>query len=215
MQSTFAECFPYASPSAASAALSENDVKQPTNPAALKAVSATLDALATISTDVQQVATFINLHIPKMEDGNNFGVTVQLSLLKQISDLLEAIVKMRDDLSQYPASRAEALEKLKLPSSSSTTTKSTSSTTTDGKKEEKSSESTENKETVEDTSGPAYTCRIMALVSVDTLYYTKAQTAFSTTMSSYLSLLDFMDKNREKIEKPKGSGGSHSGYSSM
>merc|ERR1719263_333365 len=154
--------------------------------------------------------TFLRLHIPKMEDGNNFGVTVQLALLKEISDLQQANAKSLDDLSGYAGARAEALEKMKLPSIGVTATKSTSVATTDGKKEGKISESTEEKKSSSDDTGPAASARKSALVAIDTLYYSKSQRCFE----SFMTTLDFLDKNKEKLEKPKG-GGSGGGYSSM
>lgn len=168
-----------------------------------------------ILSDARSVEVFIHLHIPKMEDGNNFGVSVQLSMLKQLSEIQEAAGKAIDDLSGYANARAESLSKLSLPSASTSVTKSNSSTTTDGKKEEKTSETTEEKKSSSESSGPAFESRVAALVETDTLYYSKAQRAFQSVMTLYMGALDFMDKNKDKLEMPKGSGGSHSGYASM
>jgi len=51
-------------------------------------------------------------------------------------------------------------------------------------------------------------------VAVDVLFYSKAKTAMETALTAYTTTIDFLDKNKEKIEKPKGSAG-RSGYSSM
>jgi Proteasome activator pa28 beta subunit len=213
MESTYAATFPFPSLSAASADFASSDITS--NAKVMNAVTTTLDAIASVDQDIRTLESFLRLHLPKMEDGNNFGVTVQLSLLKDITDLQGVTAAKIDELSGYAGARADALEKLKLPSTGSSVTKSTSVTTTDGKKEEKSSESTEEKKTTSDESGPIVTSRKAALVAIDTQYYSKAQRAFQSVLTSFMASLDFLDKNKEKLEKPKGSGGAHSGFSSM
>lgn len=215
MEATFAEIFQFESLSAASSDFAAGEVTKARNEKVFKTVSMTLDAVYAVSQDAQSLETFLHLHIPKMEDGNNFGVSVQLAMLKQLSDLQTDTSARIDDLSSYASTRADALDKLKLPSTSSTITKSSSSTDTDGKKEAKATESTEEKKTLSDSVGPAYESRVAALVSLDTLYYSKAQRAFQNVLCLYMGALDFMIKNKDKIEKPKGDGGSHSGYHSM
>jgi hypothetical protein len=214
MEASFNECFPYPTLSVASAEFSRSDIAA-SNDKVSKAVTTTLDSIFTVSQNVKTLETFLRLHIPKMEDGNNFGVSVQLSLLKELSDVEEAASKHVDDLFGYASARADALDKLKLPTSSVSITKSTGASTTDGKKEEKTSEATEEKENTDACTGPAYASRVAALVAIDTLYYSKAQRAFQAVLTLYMAALDFLDKNKDKLEKPKGAGGSHSGFASM
>ena len=213
MESSFKTAFPYPSLSAASLEFGAS-ATMALNEQVASCVSLALDALSSMSQDGQTLENFLNLHIPKMEDGNNFGVTVQLSALKQLSDLQAGVSKEIDSLAGYASARADALEKLKLPSSSKSVSKSTSVSTTDGKKEEKTTETTDEKSD-ESFGGAVKESRIAAVVACDTLYYSKAQRAMQSVMSLYIASLDFMSKNMEKLEKPKGSGGSHSGFSSM
>jgi hypothetical protein len=215
LEAAFAECFPYTSLSAASADFSSLDVAADKNEKVAKAVTLVLDAITSMTQDSQTLATFLHLHIPKMEDGNNFGVTVQLSLLKDLSDLQEAITKGVDDISGYHGVRAEALSKLSLPSGSGSVTKSTFVTITDGKQEDKTCEAKEEKNSTSDATGPVYAARVSALVAVDTLYYAKAQRIFQSNFTLYLAALDFLDKNKDKLEMPKGAGGARSSYHSM
>jgi hypothetical protein len=215
LEASFTECFPYTSLSAASADFSSLGVNADKNEKVVKAVTTVLDAITSMTQDAQTLATFLHLHIPKMEDGNNFGVTVQLALLKELSDLQEAVTKGVDDLSGYHNARAEALGKLSLPSTSSSVTKSTSVTTTDGTQEDKTCAATEEKKSTNDNSGPVYAARVSALVAVDTLYYAKAQRVFQSNLTLYLAALDFLDKNKDKLEMPKGAGGARAGYHSM
>ena len=217
LEEAYVTNFPYPSLSAASADFTATlDVTSATNGKALKAVTTTLDAIDSMSQDAQTLETFVHLHIPQMEDGGNFGVSIQLALVKQISDLQEATKKSIEDLAGYAGARADAIDKLKLPSASSSITKSTSTSTTDGKKEDKTSESTEEKTTTNDGPGTSgYDSRVAALVAVDMLYYAKAKRAYQSTMTLYVATLDFLDKNKEKLTKPKGNEGSSRGYSSM
>lgn len=214
MEASFAGAFPYPSLSAASADFG-GSVNLASNDKVSKCVTLALDAMSSMSQDVQTLENFLHLHIPKMEDGNNFGVTVQLALLKELSDVQEAVTKNIDSLAGYASARADALEKLKLPSASKSISKSTSVTTTDGTKEDKVTESTEEKSNESPLSGPTYESRIAAIVAVDTLYYAKAQRALQSVMTLFIAALDFLEKNMDKLEKPKGSGGSHSGFHSM
>lgn len=215
LEAAFGSSFPYPSVSAAMTEFSAQDVSADSNAAVSKAVSTTLDAIASMAQDAQTLESFLHLHIPKMEDGNNFGVTVQLALLKEIGELQEAATKVMDELVGYASARGDALDKLKLPSSSSSVTKSTSVSTTDGKQEDKTSEVKEEKTSDCDTSNVGYKTRVAALASVDVLYYNKAQRGFQSLLTKYMATLNFMDLNKDKLEKPKGSQGSSSGYSSM
>lgn len=213
MDSALKESFPYASLSAASADF-VGSATLASNEKVAKCVTLTLDALSSMSQDAQTLENFLHLHIPKMEDGNNFGVTVQLAALKQLSDLQGVVSTQLDSLAGYASARADALEKLKFPSSSKSFSKSTSVSTTDGKREEKITETTDEK-SEESAGGVVKDSRMAAVVACDTLYYSKAQRAMRSVMSLYIASLDYMNKNMDKLEKPKGSGGSHSGFASM
>lgn len=213
IEASYKEAFPYPALSAASADFGAS-ASLANNDKVTKCVSLALDAISSMSQDAQLMETFLHLHIPKMEDGNNFGVTVQLSSLKQLSDLQEAVTKHLDSLAGYSSARADSLEKLKLPSTSKSVSKSTSVSTTDGKKEEKVTETTDEKAD-ESGGGVISDSRVAAVIACDTLYYSKAQRALQSVMCLYIAAVDFMSKNMDKLEKPKGSGGSHSGFSSM
>jgi hypothetical protein len=105
---------------------------------------------------------------------------VQLDLVKKLNEIQESAIKSIEDLLGYESARSDALSKLNLPSTSTTFSKSSGSTTTDGKKEEKTSETTEEKSNSSPMSGPAYESRLAAVVSVDTLFYSKSKAIFQT-----------------------------------
>merc|ERR1711998_81455 len=144
------------------------------------------------------VEDYVMLHVPKMEDGNNFGVTVQLAALKQLQDSSEALSKSLDELSKYYTARADAMDKLQLSSENSSETK----------KEENDGNETKI------SSGKQEFHRVQAVYAVDTQYYAHARKALRAVRSAYIANLDFILKNCDKIEAPKGNSGV-SNFSSM
>ena len=130
--------------------------------------------------------------------------------MKKLSEMKEAANKATEALLGYESARADALGKLNLPSKTQTVTKSESESKTDGKEEKKESISREEKESGSPSSGPVYDSRIAAVVAVDTLYYSKASGIFSQSITSIIGVMDFVDKNKEKLIEPKGKfGGSN------
>jgi len=209
MQKTHSELFHYDKLSVAS-----NDFKEfatvATNEIVARAVTTTVDQVSTQTTLLNKLDYFLTLHIPTIEDGGNFGVGVQLDLLKKLGEMKETANKSTEALLGYESARADALGKLNLPSSTSSVTKSTSATTTDGNKEEKDCESREEKQSSSSSTGPAYESRVGAVVAVDTLYYSKASGILSECIISLIGVMDFIDKNKEKLIEPRGkSGGSN------
>lgn len=183
---------------------SQNLVKQ--NPVVISALSASTDAVSQALDDLGILEDYITLHIPQMEDGNNFGVTVQLSALKELKDSSEALNKLLDEMSKYYSSRADAMDKLQLPNE-------TVSQSTKEENDGKEAKTTTTKET-KSSSGTAEFHRTQAVYAVDTLYYSTAKKAFRAVKSTYVANVDFLLKNQDKLEAPKGeSGGSN--FSSM
>jgi hypothetical protein len=180
----YEELFPYPKLSDASSDF-KSSATSASNETVVKAVNGTLDQVEAVSQMARTLEYFIALHIPKIEDGGNFGVGVQLDLVKKLGEIQEATGKSTEELLGYQSARAEAIGKLSLPSSSTTVTKSSGNTTTDGKKEEKTSETTEEKESSSPSSGPAFESRLASVVAVDTLYYSKARGTFQTCKSAY------------------------------
>ena len=182
LQSLHDELFPYAKLSEASADFIKS-ASSGTNVTVSKAVVGTLDQVEATAQMSKTLEYFITLHIPMIEDGGNFGVGVQLDLVKKLGEIKDSLKSSTEDLLGYEAARADAVGKLNLPSASTTVTKSSSASTTDGKKEEKTSESTEEKQSSSPPSGPVYEGRLAAVAAVDTLYYSKARGIFQSCKS--------------------------------
>ena len=176
------------------------------NPSIVAALGAAQDAVSQALDDMSTMIDYIVLHFPQMEDGNNFGVTVQMTAIKQLQDTTEALVKSLDELSKYYSARADAMDKLLLSSQTATETQKEENDGNDTK-------TTITKETKK-SSGQQEFHRIQAVYAIDTQYYALAKKAFRTVKSAYVANVDFLLKNQDKIEAPKGlEGGSN--FSSM
>ena len=165
---------------------------------------------------------YITLTFPKMEDGNNFGVTIQLALTKSMSDSREKIEKAMEELLKYTAARADALEKCKnLTSTTTTTVQSKGHSNNEGSnkdgpiKTQECKESGEEKMTSTTVSSPELVLRQKAVSHIDLLYFRKAKSLYETALTAYMMAVDFMDKNKAKIDEPKGNDGGRSAFSSM
>ena len=159
------------------------------------------------------IERFISLHVPQMEDGNNFGVTVQLTISKFLTETREELTKKLEAIPTYYASRAEAVSKLSIPkTTASKTITSTSSESTGGKDgDEKKSSTTqvEEKKTIDpDTSGVDH--RLKHVVALDVQFYNSLRIGLVDCMNSYLTVLDNMEKNKNKLTAPKGFNGGNS-----
>eukprot|EP00585_Thalassiosira_rotula_P007292 CAMPEP_0196136344 /NCGR_PEP_ID=MMETSP0910-20130528/4676_1 /TAXON_ID=49265 /ORGANISM="Thalassiosira rotula, Strain GSO102" /LENGTH=254 /DNA_ID=CAMNT_0041396611 /DNA_START=94 /DNA_END=858 /DNA_ORIENTATION=+ len=203
------------------ATLAEGDVEK-ANEVVDAAYKVTRDALSMGSNHSRTLERFVNLHVPQMEDGNNFGVTVQLMFSKLLKEEREKCEKSLSETSKYYSSRADAIDKFShLAKTSKTETKSSSnSNATGGKdgdeKKESSSSSTEEKTSISD-GGKINQHRVKALAALDAQMYTDLVGALQTMMDGFVVILDNLEKNWDKLENPrgKGYGGYGSGGSSM
>lgn len=186
------------------------------------AYKVTRDALAMGADNARVLERFVGLHVPQMEDGNNFGVTVQMMFAKLLNEEREKMEKSLSESSKYYASRADAIDKFShLPKSSVTETKSTSkSNATGGKdgdeKKDSTSTSTEEKTSTSD-GGKINAHRAKALAALDAQMYFDLVGALQSMTDGYVLILDNLEKNWDKLENPrgKGYGGYGSGGSSM
>jgi Proteasome activator pa28 beta subunit len=192
------------------------------NPICQSVVRASLDALDEVIVMCCALERYIQLTIPKTEDGGNFGVGIQIEAANFIGDYVAVLDARAEDLLRYAAARADALEKCKLPgtvATKSSTTKTCDSEGADlengGTKPTKSNETkrlTEEK-SVDTATGAAEThLRKQAVVAIDVRFYRVAKKTYADTILALLAVVDFMDKNKVKIATPKGDAGSNGMY---
>jgi len=108
---TYDRLFPVTSPSAVEAAFASSLV-DPKNVSKISvwhddASSSVTGHLIELIENVQTLEGWIGLNIPPMEDGNNFGVSVQLQVVKMLEELREVLSKRVDSAVDYYKSRAE------------------------------------------------------------------------------------------------------------
>jgi proteasome activator subunit 3 (PA28 gamma) len=82
---------------------------------------------------LQKISAWILLLVPKIADGNNFGVEVQKAAYIHVKDSIEKWQKVWDGLTDYYNQRATAIEKIKDKISKEKSSSSTSTKTTGGK----------------------------------------------------------------------------------
>lgn len=73
------------------------------------------------------------MHTPKVEDGNNFGVSVQREVLEEISELSVSMKKSLNGIPSYFEVRASAWEKIASKATKETKTCTSATEETGGK----------------------------------------------------------------------------------
>ncbi len=167
------------------------------------------------------ILTIPTIHIPT-EDGNNFGVTVQMMMSKLLKEKREALEKTLAETSKYYSSRADAIDKFshiaktsKVETTSESTGKSTGGK--DGDTNTTSSNTSVETKTSTGSVNKIDTTRVKSLAALDAQMYCELKFALEGMVDDYLIILDNFEKNMDKLEHPRGKayGGYGSGGSSM
>lgn len=181
------------------------------NASLIEAILAFSDVISLSMDHIQTLERFISLHVPQMEDGNNFGVTVQLTISKFLDETRESLGKQLETIPVYYSGRAEAVEKLGYPKSTVSETKSvTTSQSTggkDGDENKSSSTTTKEEKTASIGSKKIIDYRRKHMISLDVQCYGSLRYGLVDCYDSYLTILDNMEKNKEKLLEPKGRNG--------
>lgn len=192
------------------------------------------DELGWAVTQLWHIERWIVLNIPAHEDGNNFGVDVQQSVLKTVQERSALLAGFLQDLSGYFWARASLFDKI----SKVTVNKVTSSTTSskseesqsskdsstkkdkDGDKEEESSSNSNKSATASESKNNVVEERQTIhkdildyqhyLACQDVKWWFTLRDCLRQVQDSYLMVADIVEKNKSKVEAPKGqnSGGS-------
>ena len=173
-------------------------------------IPATRDLLSLAISNIQTFERFIALHTPQMEDGNNFGVTVQMTVAKFLKETREELTKKLESIPTYYSNRADAVDKLGLPKTTSSSTKVETSTESKGGKDgdESKSSVTTTKEEKESNGSKADVHRSQAVLAIDVQCYADLYATINLLLTDYVTVLDNVEKNEDKLKAPKGSGGS-------
>merc|ERR1712192_32009 len=171
------------------------------NSSIAKTIPVLRDTLIQGISNIQAIERWIGLNIPIMEDGNNFGVSIQMTIN-------ESLTKKLDDIPSYYSSRADAIDKLGLPKTTKSETKTeTKSDSTGGKDgdESKASTTVVKEEKSDEWFLQSNYFRLKHLVSIDVQFYASARMTMVDFLTDYITILDAVEKNKEKLSAPKGS----------
>ncbi|GLE01625.1 hypothetical protein PINS_up010459 [Pythium insidiosum] len=179
-------------------------------PTLTQLVGVTSDHVEQALRDFQALSQWISLLLPKVADGNNFGVEVQLVVMKELKETSDKLQKAWDALPDYHSQRATVLEKLNEKLSKETSTTNTVTATTGGKEgdEKKTVVATVGKETA--TAQPVVEDWIANVVAIDVKWYFHLARVLELVRDAYAIAFDRIEKNKDKILKPRGQ--ERSGY---
>ncbi|KAF1774702.1 EF-Hand 1, calcium-binding site [Phytophthora cactorum] len=125
------------------------------------------DEVAQLMSAIQQLQLWIQLQVPKVEDGNNFGVEVQKYAYVHLKEALEKWQKTWDSLADYSSARATAVEKLNAKASSETSTTTTVTSSKGGKDGDEEKSVTAKVEKQSNAGNKAPEDAIAAVVEID------------------------------------------------
>jgi proteasome activator subunit 3 (PA28 gamma) len=86
--------------------------KVPVNEKVLDLMTILKPELIQLGTNCQILKDWIHIHVPKHEDGNNFGVEVQEEALQELAAVKEESMQTIEEQSSYHLARANILEKI-------------------------------------------------------------------------------------------------------
>lgn len=180
-----------------------------------KGLVVTRDYLAAGINKIMTLERFIIMHIPAIEDGNNFGVSVQMVVLKILKETREDWTKKLETLPSYYSTRADAVDKLNLVKVTQTETLSESNTNSAGGKDGDESKKTSTTSKEEKKTGGASpdVARIKHLVAIDLKWYFELQASLIALQNGYIAIHENIEKNKNKLTTPKGSNGGRSSMS--
>jgi hypothetical protein len=172
------------------------------------------------------VERWVQLQMPFRESGDNFGVEVVQDVIKVVQDRNMLMVNLMDQLPAYHLNRATVLEKMmpevkktSVVSRKQVSTKKRGSAddiasededATNKKKKPKTSTADEQEEVVTAENDEKTVTQNkdlddfrLYIASHDTKWLWSVKDILRNAQDSYLLVLDIVEKNREKIDKPK------------
>merc|ERR1712071_578718 len=161
---------------------------------------------------VQQFELFVSLHIPRMEDGNNFGVNVQETVSKFLKETRKELLKHLKKIPEFYSSKADAHEKSLTEKTTTEKIEKKEETQSvpggggegDGKKTGSVTVTEEKKKSISDDVGKS--TREAHLKAINVQFYISVRAGLIDCITSYLSILDNLEKNLQKLTNPKGAG---------
>lgn len=165
---------------------------------------------ATCVLNLSKYDRFISLCVPKVEDGNNFGVAIQMETRKIVQDRRQKIKELFDKCADYHKDRAVLWKEI-TPKSSIEKVE-TKSQTQDQESKNNDETNTDKQSTATKTETKSTTPQgilpdaVAAVVAFDVSWYFHLYYTLEHVRDSYIAIGDVVDKNRTRLEHPKGDG---------
>jgi len=219
IEATLSELFPYGpdelskAEGAFEAQLSQDP--EGTNTAIEKAEPVVQDLISAGISHIETLERWISLHVPAMEDGNNFGVSVQSTIHKFLTETRENWSKNLEAIPIYYSNRAEAVEKLGIGKTTNVETTTESQTQSRGGKdgdEDKKSKTVVREEKKDSGAVKRNRYRLKHMLKLDVQFYAKLRSSLTDLLFGYIIVMDNVEKNKEKLVTPKGTRASSYGW---
>jgi hypothetical protein len=167
-------------------------------------VGAVGDHVELALSDFQKLSQWIALQVPRVADGNNFGVEVQYIVLKELKEASEKLQKAWDSLPEYHSQRATAIEKIVAKPSSESSKTTTVTEAHGGKDGDETKTTTASVDKTATTTATPVDDWVANVVSIDVKWYFNLARVLENVRDLYAIVYDRIDKNKEKIALPRG-----------
>lgn len=147
---------------------------------------------------LDDVNLWVQLLVPKIDDGGNFGVAVQLEFVSRLGKKAEHVRSLFDQIATYHEKRAGLAEKLSSKKSKEVRT------TTVAKSVEKDKTGESQSESVTVTEVSNHPEQFDALASLDLKLFLQLKDSVREQRDFLITVQDFVNKNEKKIKDPKG-----------
>eukprot|EP00632_Arachnochrysis_sp_CCMP2950_P008779 CAMPEP_0185703860 /NCGR_PEP_ID=MMETSP1164-20130828/15600_1 /TAXON_ID=1104430 /ORGANISM="Chrysoreinhardia sp, Strain CCMP2950" /LENGTH=242 /DNA_ID=CAMNT_0028371177 /DNA_START=19 /DNA_END=747 /DNA_ORIENTATION=- len=160
--------------------------------------------------NLRKIERFIQLHVPTVEDGGNFGVAVQLEILKGVVERRTKVKELFDGVAAYHKDRAALWKDVAPKTSTDHVEATTKETTADDDKTTTTKATTKTTDEKKRVATDALPDALAAIAALDVSWYFHAFYVLEVVRDAYIVCGDAVAKNRAKLERPKGDSGSNS-----
>lgn len=147
---------------------------------------------------------WIGLHVPKVEDGGNFGVAIQQDALKLVREASKKLDEVFGKSSEYFEQRAKIVDGMAEKQTREQSRAESKSESTGGKDGNESKTSDATTTTTKATAPTPQPHQMFALAEFETKWHFVFLHTLEVTADWYCMVCDAIEKNLEKIERPRG-----------
>eukprot|EP00924_Labyrinthula_sp_SR-Ha-C_P015520 maker-scaffold_4-snap-gene-2.46-mRNA-1 protein AED:0.00 eAED:0.00 QI:214/1/1/1/1/1/2/201/224 len=162
-----------------------------------KLKSKVLNASQSSVETLQDLKTEVQLLIPKVEDGGNFGVRIQMQLVKMLKEELEDIEKVYDSVTGWYEKRGSAVAKIEKQ----VTVEVKENTIEQAIGDDKTGTSKSTSRT--EKAGNASTENLEGLANLDMKMFLDLKKSVRGQISILKTVAKFIDNNKDKLETPR------------